>query len=204
MLGETLVTAAASFIGTETDDFLISVILYTRYPLKRQRRIIAAGQLTGLFILAGGSAFFSLLLTRIPTRYIGLLGCIPIALGIKNLVARHAGNETTRPETASADMIRSLFMLSTILVIGDGGDNIGVYVPLFATMPRYEKIITLICYALLDLIWIRLQVMTASIPALQKRIDRIAPWIVPPLYIILGISILAKNNTLEQLIQLVK
>jgi cadmium resistance protein CadD (predicted permease) len=85
----------------------------------------------------------------IQREWLGLLGIIPIAIGMKQLINQQAeGTESTEVQTVTPDFPRLLhlnpvfsFFLSILhpntyqvaaVTIANSGDNISVYIPLFA------------------------------------------------------------------------
>ena len=82
--------AAGAFASTNIDNAVVTVAMVATAPHERARRI-AAGQVVGFVTLVIASLGMALLLFEISTRVIGLLGLVPLALGIRGLIGlRHA------------------------------------------------------------------------------------------------------------------
>ncbi|MDR2660541.1 MAG: cadmium resistance transporter, partial [Lactobacillaceae bacterium] len=80
-----LLTATISYIGTTTDYFIILLLVFSRFKKTVQIKSIVAGAYFGNLFLVIVSLIIALFLKRIPQEYLlGLLGLIPIILGIKN------------------------------------------------------------------------------------------------------------------------
>ena len=103
-------------------------------------REIVAGQYLGIRALIAISLTAALVALVIPRPYIGLLGLIPIALGIKKMIVfwrRHIAAEDALHSTATHSDFRRIIAVTGV-TMANGGDNIGVYTPLFAVRTHSE------------------------------------------------------------------
>jgi cadmium resistance protein CadD (predicted permease) len=66
-------------------------------------------------------------------KWISLLGLLPIIVGIKELLS----NEGEESEDVPVKSNQFQFVNVAFVTIANGGDNIGVYIPLFASLPDY-------------------------------------------------------------------
>lgn len=134
--------AIVAFAATNTDDIFILSLFFAQKNLKRWH--IVAGQYLGLaaLIMVSLIGYFARLI--IPQTWIGLLGLAPIAIGIKKLIDWNQGKETN---TESRTHAASVFTV-TAVTFANGGDNIGINVPLFANSDGTALLITLITLAL--------------------------------------------------------
>lgn len=81
---QTVVTAAILYIATAFDLLVILLIFFARAKTKKEYRDIYIGQYLGSIILILVSLFLAFVLNYVPEKWIlGLLGLIPIYLGIK-------------------------------------------------------------------------------------------------------------------------
>jgi cadmium resistance protein CadD (predicted permease) len=85
----TIATAVGVFAGTNIDDIIVLPVLFlasrtTRRPARWQ---VWAGQYAGIGALVGVSAIAAAGLTIVPDNWVGLLGLVPFALGLRSLVA---------------------------------------------------------------------------------------------------------------------
>jgi cadmium resistance protein CadD (predicted permease) len=97
-------------------------------------RQVILGQYIGIGLLVAISALGSLISLIIPTYIIGLLGIAPIVIGVKKLVTLRKKNEcnSKSKEIARDKMNKLAFAAVAAVTFSNGGDNIGVYTPLFA------------------------------------------------------------------------
>ena len=127
--------AAAAFIGTNIDNCLVTMAMVAGAPLERSRRI-AAGQVVGFVMLVAVAAAAAAVLFEFSAAVVGLLGLVPLAIGVKGLLGLRSaagGSGDTGPrrsEAAERAVGRSL-TAAALVTIGAGGDNLAVYIPLF-------------------------------------------------------------------------
>ena len=81
-----LLASIAAYIGTNIDDIFILTILLTQNVGKSRRRMVA-GHFLGVAVITVVSMLGALGLQNLPLKYVGLLGLVPIALGIRAWIA---------------------------------------------------------------------------------------------------------------------
>src|SRR5215208_1360195 len=107
-------------------------------------RQVTLGQFIGISVLIAISVLGSLFALVIPTYVIGLLGLVPLAIGIKNLIEVRNSDKISSMHTVPKKNNSYLTFLSVAAVtISNGGDNIGVYVPLFSKYNTVDQITVL-------------------------------------------------------------
>ncbi|WP_437738265.1 cadmium resistance transporter [Sorangium sp. So ce1335] len=128
--------SAVVFISTNVDDILLLSAFFSD-PDFTPRQVVA-GQFLGMAALVAASVACALLAVRVPDGWIGLLGLAPLALGLRGLWALWHGDaeKDEGPEDSprgGASRSRALAVAS--VTVANGGDNLGVYVPLFSSSP---------------------------------------------------------------------
>lgn len=88
-----------------------------------------------------------------------------------------------------------LFVTVTVITLAAGGDNIGVYIPYFSTLSPNETIAMLIVFAVMIAILCYLSYRLASVKSVSETIEKWERWIVPVVFIGLGILIMVENGT---------
>src|SRR5688572_17903573 len=81
----------AAFAATDIDDLFV-LILFFSHPNFTARQVVL-GQYLGIASLIAASAVASLVSLVIPAAFVGLMGVIPIAIGIKKLVETRKPND---------------------------------------------------------------------------------------------------------------
>jgi len=118
----------------------------------------------------------------LPPTYIALLGLVPIAIGAKQLVGGAAA-EDRAPSGHGALAVAGINVAA-------GGDNIGVYTPLFATTTVEAIAVYGAVFAVLTgALCLTAQRLVAH-PALGAPVRRWGPRLVPWVLIALGLWIL--------------
>ncbi len=200
----TIFTAIATYVATSIDYLIILVIFFSREKGKNQIKSVVLGQYLG----TGALVIFSLLIafgfSFIPRSWIiGLLGLIPIVLGLKVLFKDEEEEEEEENEVMeSAHKFRSLVLSLTALTIASGGDNIGIYVPLFSSITSSEIKVTVAVYFILVAVLCYISNRIAHIKYVGETIEKYERIIVPIVFTGLGIMILIENGTFSFLLSL--
>jgi len=188
--------AIVMFASTNIDDIFVLLGFFAD-PKFRAKQIVI-GQYLGIGILYGISVVASLLVLVIPAAYIGLLGFAPIYFGLRRLWELWNGIETgDNPEDhEKASAGHGNIVAVTLVTLANGGDNLSVYTPIFATRSIYE-ILTMGCiFAVLTAIWRGAAHSLVNHPTLGAPIRRYGHRIVPFVLIVLGILILHEAETI--------
>ncbi|MEA5419215.1 cadmium resistance transporter [Spirulina sp. CCNP1310] len=193
----TLTTAAIAFIATNLDDILLLIWLFAQVPQRFSITQILWGRYLSfvVLILLSLPGFFGGLL--LPKPWLGLLGIIPILLGIHALVE---SEEESALELTGANRKTFLFLDPKIvsiaaLTIANGGDNIAIYVSLFAGQTIPGLFLTLFTFFVFVGIWCGIAHLLVQHPVIGQKVRDIGHRFVPPLLIGLGLFILWENET---------
>jgi cadmium resistance protein CadD (predicted permease) len=182
----------AAFAATNIDDIFVLMIFFSSltYPVRQ----VVLGQYIGIGLLIAISALGSLIALVVPTYIIGLMGVIPIAIGIKNLIEiRKKDKSLSRQVVQDKKNRSSLSFLSVAAVtFSNGGDNIGVYVPLFSKYNSVTQITTLTAvFVAMTAVWCITSYYFVNHPLVASRIRHVGNIILPFVLIGLGIYILS-------------
>jgi cadmium resistance protein CadD (predicted permease) len=132
-----------AFVATNIDDIFVLMMFFSSltFPVRQ----VVLGQYIGIGLLIAISVLGSLIALVVPTYIIGLMGIIPIAIGIKNLVEIRKKNKSASRQVVQDKKNRSSlsFLAVAAVTFSNGGDNIGVYVPLFSKYNIVSQIATL-------------------------------------------------------------
>src|SRR5262245_31478647 len=200
VMGTVLATAGAAvvlFAGTNIDDMVVLAVLSasSRAGGQPRRWQIWAGQYTGIAILVLVSVAAGRGLTLIPGHWIGLLGLLPLGLGIAKLIP--ALHDRRHGEHADAAVARGLPGV-TAITIANGGDNIAAYTPVFATIDASAAIVTVAVFAAGVAVWCLAGWWLVSHHRLTGALRRWGHWIVPVVYILIGLYIFEKAGVLTR------
>ena len=174
-----LTASIATFAATNIDDaFLLTLFFAQRIPTRR----IVTGQYIGFAAIVGVSLIGVWAALAILHQWLHLLGLLPVAIGIKHLLARRTGLEYPRSDDSSIVSIAAI-------TLSNGADNIGVYVPFFVNGRVYLWLI-LIVYAVLVALWCFVGRCLGSHSLVLHSVDRWGHWAGPLIFIGLGIYVL--------------
>jgi len=183
--------AAGAFVGTNVDDAVVTVAMIAAAPPARAGRI-ALGQVIGFVVLVAAAIGMAVLLFEIPTRIIGLLGLIPLALGLRGLVAlRHAEGRSRAANRA----IGSGVVAATVITIGAGGDNLAVYIPLFRVARFAGTAESLLVFALGEALLTLFVLRAGQHRRVRNTVTAVGVFAAPVLYCAIGIVVLADAGT---------
>ncbi len=214
----TLVAGFVAFTLTDIDDLLL-LIFFSQTKKSFTKREVLLGQYLGFLFLLLLTILGYLGTLVIPLAWIGLLGLVPFFRGLNELYKRFFNMKETpsdQKDSSSSSLFSSrldrifarLFnpRVSTIavLTIGNGSDNLSVYIPLFAHSTPIQVGIYLILFLLLIGVWCILGYTISHLPGIAQVLERIGSFILPFLMIGLGLFILWKNGTFLLLFQLVR
>jgi cadmium resistance transport/sequestration family protein len=209
---ETLVTAFLAFASTNIDDLFILMLLFSQASAKGLKQSnIFVGQYLGIVTLIILSLVGSLIGFVIPVSYIGILGFFPIYLGLVKIYQliknkNESGEELIINTGIEKGIWASIFGVHTFniasITIANGGDNIGIYVPLFATLEIYDLVVTVIMFLMLVYAWLMMARYLVSHPRLKEIIQRYNAIIFPFVLIALGIYILYESGTIRLIFKL--
>ena len=168
---EWLTVGTAAFVSTNVDDILLLAVWFAQ----RGRRVpsIVFGQYLGIGVLVGVSAIAALTALVLPRGWIPLMGLLPLALGIRGLRRPESDEPETTPSGTGVWSVAAV-------TVANGGDNVGVYIPLFAKSPE-AVVIYAVIFAVGTAIWCALGYTLVSHPAakplLEKYAHRLMPWV---------------------------
>ena len=180
----TILLAAVSYVGTNLDDIFLLTLFFSEAKTKSARLCIILGQSLGILILYGVSVLGALGLSFLPEKYVGLLGVLPILLGIKAIFSHEDEAEGSKRSAGNALRV-------TLVALANGADNIGVYVPLFTGLSLAEIALTGIVFLVMTGLWCMLGKKLSDLPWLRRFLVRYKRIIVPLVLILLGVFLLA-------------
>jgi cadmium resistance protein CadD (predicted permease) len=183
--------AAGAFVGTNVDNAAVTVAMIAAAPPARARRI-AGGQVLGFVVLVVGAIGMAVLLFEIPTRIIGLLGLVPLALGLRGLVTlRHAEGRSRVARRA----VGSGVVAATLITIGAGGDNLAIYIPLFRVARFAGTAESLLVFALGEVLLTLFVLRAGGHPRVRGAVTAVGVFAAPILYCAIGILVLVEAGT---------
>ncbi|GAA2435765.1 CadD family cadmium resistance transporter [Actinomadura vinacea] len=184
------------FVGTNIDDIIVLTVLFLsgRAEGRPRGRQIWAGQYLGIAALVAVSVIAALGLTVVPDDWVGLLGLVPLALGVRGLVSamRAAGDD------ASPVVAGSMLAVSGV-TIANGADNISVYTPVFRTIGAGPTAVTIAVFAAGVALWCLAASWLGSHKKVIEIVERYGRWLVPAVFIAIGTLIVVESGVLGKI-----
>ncbi|MDW0282544.1 MAG: cadmium resistance transporter [Nitrososphaeraceae archaeon] len=183
----------AAFVATNIDDIFVLMIFFS--SLAYSIRQIVLGQYIGIGLLIAISGIGSLIAFVVPTYVIGLMGIVPIAIGIKHLVeVRRKDNPSRQVVQDKMNKSYLSFLSVAAVTFSNGGDNIGVYIPLFSKYNTISEIFALITvFIAMTAVWCIAAYYFVNHPLIASRIRHTGNIILPFVLIGLGIYVLTDS-----------
>lgn len=192
---EIILTSIIAFVSTNIDDIFILTLFYGNKRFSKSEILI--GQLLGITILILISLVGSLIGLVVDQAYIGFLGLVPIALGIKGLWELLSKRGETHEVIDRKGKSKHKVLTVAGVTIANGGDNIGIYIPLFAALSWNNKITMSIIFLVLTFFWCWLAQYFLKHPTVASVTDKYGHWITPFVLMLLGIFILHESGSMR-------
>ncbi|MDI2022322.1 cadmium resistance transporter (plasmid) [Arthrobacter sp. FW305-123] len=196
----TILAAAGMFAATNIDDIVVLTALFLASSKGTPRPWhIVGGQYAGFITLVGLSLLAALGLTIVPDEWVGLLGILPLALGILGLI-RGLKKDDDDDENRLTEGLGLVGIAG--ITIANGADNIAIYTPVFRTMAPSDTAITVIVFLALVALWCALGKIIGTHHKVVETLEKVEHWLVPAVFIGLGLTILLGSGSLQRLINL--
>jgi cadmium resistance transport/sequestration family protein len=199
----TVMVGVTTFVATNIDDIVILMLFFSQVSDRFRPRHIVIGQYLGFAVLIAASLPGFLGGMLLPKAWIGLLGLIPIIIGLRQFWQPQE-QEQVQTVSLSSSTGKSRFALPNLfepqiyhvaaVTIANGGDNISIYVPLFANSSLFSLITILIVFLGLVGIWCYLAYWLSRHRAIAPILTRYGHRTIPFVLIGLGIYILVESK----------
>ncbi|PKU12688.1 cadmium transporter, partial [Neisseria meningitidis] len=197
---QNVVTSIILYSGTAVDLLIILMLFFAKRKSRKDIINIYLGQFLGSVSLILLSLLFAFVLDYIPSKEIlGLLGLIPIFLGIKVLLLGDSDGEAIAKEGLRKDNKNLIFLVAMITFASCGADNIGVFVPYFTTLNSANLIVALLTFLVMIYLLVFSAQKLAQVPSVGETLEKYSRWFVAVVYLGLGVYILIENNSFDML-----
>ncbi|MCM3164560.1 CadD family cadmium resistance transporter [Metabacillus litoralis] len=210
----TILSALGSFIVTNIDDIFVLMLLFSQASSQAKasngrtvnmkakgNRIypkdIVIGQYLGFALLVLISLLATFGVTLIPDQWVGFLGFIPIYLGVKLFIKGE--DEDEGAILSSLNKFNKFYLSVAFITFANGGDNIGIYVPFFSTLNNNQLVITVVTFFIMVAVWCLIGYRLARFRYVSETLEKYGRWVIPIVFIGLGLYIMAENNIFSNL-----
>ena len=197
---QNVVTSIILYSGTAVDLLIILMLFFAKRKSRKDIINIYLGQFLGSVSLILLSLLFAFVLYYIPSKEIlGLLGLIPIFLGLKVLLLGDSDGEAIAKEGLRKDNKNLIFLVAMITFASCGADNIGIFVPYFITLNLVDLIVALLTFLVMIYLLVFSAQKLAQVPSVGETLEKYSRWFIAVVYLGLGIYILIENNSFDML-----
>jgi cadmium resistance protein CadD (predicted permease) len=185
--------AVVLFAVTNIDDIVILALFFARGAGRPHLvRDIAVGQylgFAGILAVAVAAAFGARLL---PVAVLPWLGLLPVVLGLRaGWQVWRARHDDDGGDGAGVEWAGVLGLAA--VTFANGGDNIGVYVPVFATAGAAGMSGYVVVFLLLVAVWVAMGRFLATRPVVARALSRWGHVLLPVVLVGLGLLILSEG-----------
>ena len=197
---QNVVTSIILYSGTAVDLLIILMLFFAKRKSRKDIINIYLGQFLGSVSLILLSLLFAFVLDYIPSKEIlGLLGLIPIFLGLKVLLLGDSDGEAIAKDGLRKDNKNLIFLVAMITFASCGADNIGVFVPYFTTLNLANLIVALLTFLVMIYLLVFSAQKLAQVPSVGETLEKYSRWFIAVVYLGLGMYILIENNSFDML-----
>ena len=197
---QNIVTSIILYSGTAVDLLIILMLFFAKRKSRKDIINIYLGQFLGSVSLIFLSLLFAFVLNYIPSKEIlGLLGLIPIFLGLKVLLLGDSDGEAIAKDGLRKDNKNLIFLVAMITFASCGADNIGVFVPYFITLNLENLIVALLTFLVMIYLLVFSAQKLAQVPSVGETLEKYSRWFIAVVYLGLGMYILIENNSFDML-----
>lgn len=195
----TLAQALVLFVVTNIDHLMLLTLWFVHGHQRPGTTLrICAGQYLGFSAILAATVILNLISGFvIPEAQLHLLGLIPLILGVKagigEILERRESNDSRDAQSAESKLEGKPVSVGAValVTIANGGDEIGVYLPVFALSAWWQvamfcAVFLVLAGALLALAWF----ITGRL-GLAEVLERFEAVLFPSVLILLGVLILA-------------
>ncbi|MDZ8262242.1 cadmium resistance transporter [Nostoc sp. ChiQUE01b] len=208
----TIKIGLATAVATTFDDNIYLTAFFSEVNRTFRPQHVVVGEIIGFTALVTVSFLGFLLGLAIPSTWTGLLGILPILIGLNNLFNL---NKDDSDEDKSANLKRNskfkgfdsrkrslwdvirdpqTYRVSAV-TISNGGNNLGIYIPLFASSSIQNlAVIVPVCYFIVCC-WLFMSYTLTHQPGIALVLSRYAGKIFPFVLMWLGFRILMDSES---------
>jgi cadmium resistance transport/sequestration family protein len=182
---------------------VLLTVFFSQVNATFRRRHIVIGQYLGFCVLLLVSLPGFLGASVLPRHWIGLLGLIPVAIGISKLVNPDDDAEEDKPDLSASGSSPLGSFLSpytygvAAITVANGMDNLGVYMPLFATCTLTRLLAIVSVFLLLVGVWCYVTHKLTQQSAIAQRLTQVGNQFVPLILMGLGTFIVLDSSALH-------
>jgi cadmium resistance transport/sequestration family protein len=196
---DVVLSSVAVFLATSVDEL---VVLTTMFAYAERQGAVAEvylGQLLSQAVLLTVAALAAFGIETVSEKAIGVLGVLPIALGIRVLLGGDDDTSEAREAASRFDSGVGFTLTVALVAIGGGGEELAVFIPFLGSLATPDLVVAVVTLLVLVPLWCRVSQRIASLSRIQKWIARYQRVFVPVVFIGLGVFVIVDSGLLEPL-----
>jgi cadmium resistance protein CadD (predicted permease) len=184
--------AIAMFAVTNVDDILVLVLFFGQTTTRAGVTRVVIGQYLGFTAILVLSIIGALAAGLLPGSVIPYLGLVPLLLGIRGAWNTWRPQRLDDPEEEAKGETSTGAGITAVAAVtfANGGDNIGVYVPVFATAGAADMAVYVAVFLVCVGAWCAAGWFFATRPLIAKALARWGHILLPLVLIGIGALIL--------------
>lgn len=187
--------AIGMFVVTNIDDILLLSLYFGQAKGRREVETrIVLGQYLGFGAILAVSIVGALGATLLSEEVVAYLGLVPLALGVKAAVAlwrtRGQGEDESVVDKPGGPTTHTV----AAVTFANGGDNIAVYIPVFAAARDGGVGVYAVVFLLMVAVWCAAGHFLATRPPVARLLDRWGHIILPIVLIAIGVLLLVHGG----------
>ena len=196
MAAGVIAEAAGLFAVTNFDDIVILSLFFAQGAGQHgSARRVLAGQYLGFTAILAVAIAVTFGASFLPEQALPYLGLLPIALGLRDAWKvwknrkRGDGGEQAESEQDGPAILKV-----ATTTFANGGDNIGVYVPVFTNVGTSGTIVYCVVFLVLVGVWCAAGRFVATRPVIARPLGRWGHIVLPVVLIAIGLLILIEGG----------
>lgn len=189
--------AVGLFAVTNIDDVVILALFFGRAAGRDGVVRVVTGQYVGFAAILAASVVGALGAGLLPETVIPYLGLLPLLLGLRAAWRawreHRAGADGVDDENGDAAPGPGVFAVAAV-TLANGGDNIGVYVPVFSTTGAGGLATYIVVFLVLVAVWCAAGRFVAGRPVVARALSRWGHIVLPVVLIAIGSIILVEGH----------
>lgn len=180
--------ATAVFVVTNVDDLVLLALFFAR---ARAAWRVVVGQYLSFVAILVASVVGALGAGLLPDRVVAYLGLVPLLLGIRAAwQLRHGVDDEDEPVADGGPTVATV----AAVTVANGGDNIGVYVPVLATVDAGGLAVYVVVFLVLTGVWCVAGRFLATRRPVARALARRGHLVLPVVLIALGVVLLVQGG----------
>jgi len=186
--------SAGAFVGTNLDNLILLVALFSRY--RSHTKVVTAGYFSGMLLIAASCFLIAELGDVIPVAWLGMLGIIPIMIGLRALFQLFRPGQTTdKPRFTMVDDRKAIFATVLMTQLANGADSIITFSLILADTKDTLGLPILVTFLTMSGVLAGLAYYSLNHRRVSETLDRFGNYLTPFILIFVGIYILSNTAT---------